>query len=246
MRRVFALSLLIGLASSALAEEPAKTGGSNEGLEILKKTEAALREVKTVSYRADYKATGWATKSVPAVTGTAIMGKQSKNKIDPFSCEVKVAPYGSKEVLEFSAGSDGDNYFLIDQKTKLCHQDMDPAVLGVQGNNIQRVLLREFSMPEPFGDILKSGKVELKGTTTVGDEECYELRMKPEGRPERIVAVSKKDFLPRRATNINKNEQGEAITELTLSNLVVNPTFMRSPFELHCPDGFKQTDDFAP
>lgn len=46
--------------------------------------------------------------------------------------------------------------------------------------------------------------------------------------------------------NLIKNEQGEATTMLTINDLVVNPTFVRSPFELRCPEGFKQTDDFAP
>jgi len=103
MGRLVSLLFVIAFGSFALARTR-QTGGSNEGLEILKKTVAALRDVKTVSYKAEYKATGWATKFVPAVTGTATMGDQSKNKIDPFSCEVKIAPYESSEVMEFSRG----------------------------------------------------------------------------------------------------------------------------------------------
>jgi len=246
MRRVIGLVFFVGFTSLALAEEPAQTGGSGEGLEILKKSVAALKEAKTVSYKAEYSATGWVTKFVPTVTGTAVMGEQSKDKIDRFSCTVTIKANDSEEVKEFSAGSDGDNFFVIDPKTKMCHLDMDPAVLGGQGRNIQRVLLREFSALEPFEDVFKSGTVELVGTTKVGDEECDELKIVPTEGGKRLLAISRKDHLPRRATNLIKNEQGEATTVLTISDLVVNPTFVRSPFELRCPEGYKQTDEFAP
>ena len=92
----------------------------------------------------------------------------------------------------------------------------------------------------------KGGEIELKGDVKVGEEECREIYMKFPDTGAMTWAVSKKDMLPRKVTRIVKGEEGEATTELVISDLVVNPQFVRNPFEMICPEGFKKTDDFAP
>ena len=247
MRKLACMVMSFAVALSTFGEEPTKKDGElTEGVGILKQAAAAMQKARPVSYKADYKATGWVTAFVPNVEGTAVVGEQSQHKIDRFFCQVKIRPTGSSDVLEYAGGSDGDVFFLVDPKTKTCHQDLDPAVLGSQGRNLQRIVVREFSAPEPFAEVFQSGTVELKGSKTVGEEDCYELHVKPKEPPEVFWSISKKDFLPRRITRVIKNQQGEATTELTLSNIAANLKFVKNPFELVCAEGFKKTDEFAP
>ena len=230
-----------------LAEEPPKPAPPTpEAVEFAKKIADALRSAKVVTYKAKYTPSGWVSQRVPSVEGSATVGDQSKHKIDSFAVQVKMQKAGSEDVIEMAAGSDGNEYFLIDSKAKVCYKDLDSAVLGSQGRNVQRIVLRDFAALDPLADVLKGGEIELKGDVKVGEEECREIFMKFPDTGAMTWAVSKKDFLPRKVTRHIKGEEGEATTELVISDLVVNPQFVRNPFEMICPQGFKQTDEFAP
>lgn len=248
MKRMASLLGVLLLAYPAWADDKDKTGAElTNGREILKKAGEAVKKVKLVSYKADYQGTKWVTQHVPAVTGTAILGEQSKWEIPSFFCKVKLQKYGSEETKELTAGSDGDLYFLIDPTTKMAHVDMDEAVLGSENRNIQRVLMREFSQPDPFAELLEAESIELKGTAKIGDEECYEINVKTERPPELLWYFSKKDSLPRKVVRIYKNPEGEeGTTELAVFDLVVNPKLDKDPFKLVVPPGYTKTDEFAP
>ncbi len=248
MTRTFGWVLLLAAASTVMADGSKKTEGvSREAVEILKKSEAALKNVKLVSYTAGYRGTHWVESMVPKVEGIATIGKRSQWDIDPFSCEVTIAPSDSEETQTFAAGSNGDTYFLIDSKTKTVYEDMDPLVLGSNSRNIQRVLMHEFAMPDPFDDALKAGVVQLKGAAEVHGEACYVVYAKGESSPAVSYYIAKKDYLPRRIVHTYKNPKGEeGTTELTISHLKINPSFVRDPFAVVVPKGYKKTDDFAP
>lgn len=240
-------ALLLVMSPVALGQDPAKPAPpSADAVALAKKVSEALLQARTVSYKATYTPTGWVAQRVPSVEGMATVGERSKHKIDAFVVDVKIRKSGSDDVVELKGGSDGNEYFLIDPKAKTCYKDLDPAVQGNQGRNIARIVLRDFGDPEPLAGILKDGQIELRGEVKIGDEECRELFMKHPDTGEMMWAVSKKDHLPRKVTRFIKNEQGEATTELTFSDLVINPQFIRNPFEMICPEGYMQTDDFAP
>lgn len=247
MPRLKVALLIAAFPLLVLAEDPPKKDGPTaEAMEFAKKTADALVAAKTVTYKATYTPAGWIAKEVPSVEGTATVGDQSKQKVDVFVVNVKIRKDGSEEVTELSAGSDGNEYFMIDPKSKTCYKDMDPAVLGANTRNVQRIVLRDFGLPEPLSGVMKGGEIELRGEVKVGNEDCRELYMKSRDTGTAIWAVSKKDYLPRKVTRIIKNDQGEATIELLISDLVVNPQFIRNPFEMICPEGFKKTDEFAP
>lgn len=247
MNRYLVLALFGLCTTTLLAEDPPKPSTpAPEAVEFAKKIAEALRNAKVVSYKAAYTPTGWVAQRVPSVEGTATVGDQSKHKIDAFTVKVKMRKAGSEEVTEMEAGSDGNEYFLIDAKAKTCYKDLDPAVLGAQGRNVQRIVLRDFASSEPLADIIKGGEIELRGDAKVGEEECREIYMKFPDTGAMVWSVSKKDYLPRKVTRLVKGEEGEATTELIISDLVVNPQFVRNPFEMICPEGFKKTDEFAP
>ena len=129
---------------------PAAKAEAADPMEVLKKAEEALKKVKQVTYKAQYKGTEWVTAFVPSLEGTAMLGEPSEYDIARFRCEVKLTPRGESEAVELSAGSDGDLYYLIDPAKKIVYADIDEAVLGKHQRDLQRVLLRDFVANEPL------------------------------------------------------------------------------------------------
>ena len=219
-------------------------------MDVLNKSKSALAEVKHVSYRAQYGATGWLVSRVPAVEGDVVMGPKSEWDLARFRCDVAIKGSEDEEAARFVSGSNGDVYFLLDAKTKTAYEDMDVAVLGSNGRDLQRVLMATFVDADPYGDDVKPETVELTGSQSVAGEDCYEISVKSEAPPHVAWLVSKKDFLPRRITRTYPNRgdpEGEpGTTHLTVTNVTVNPKFAKNPFVLSVPAGYTKTDDFAP
>lgn len=241
--------LLMASGGSAVDPGPESTDPI-DGRTVVTKAAAAIKRAKMVSYTAEYTATGWVAKFVANVQGKALVGKQSKWEIARFRCDVKLRKPGSTEVRELSAGCDGEQFFLVDPVAKTAYQDMDPAVLGKNGRDVQRVVMEEFSSPEPFKEQLEAETIELTGTESVAGVECYRVHIKSDTPPEVDWFFSKKDRLPRKVIRTYANRQdpeGEAgTTQLVISDLVVNPELEKDPFTLVVPEGFAKTDDFAP
>ena len=248
MRRWIGSSIVLCLCTAAGAEEPGKKDGEpTDAKAILQRVSEALKTTPMVSYRAEYKVVGWATAFVPNMEGPVVIGGQSKYKIQRYYCQLKVQKEGSSEVREFTAGCDGENFFIIDPKTKTAHQDIDPGVIGANGWSISQIMIPEFGAPDALDKLLKTAKIEIKGAKMVGEEECMEVRIQADAPQDAVWTVSKKDFLPRRITAVFKNGAGvESSADLILHDLKVGPKFVKSPFELVVPEGYKKTDDFAP
>ncbi len=251
MRRVLVLTATMFLGTVTWAgETDKKAENAPDGAALLKMAASAVKSVKSVSYSADYKATGWLTKFVPNAVGKAALGERSKWDLEKFRSEVKITPAGSNETIELTAGCDGDVFFLIDPATKKAHQDMDPAVLGKQSRNVQRVLMKVLVDPQAFKDELKSEKIEWKGVESVNGEDCNVVAATLEGGQQNVWYLAKKDSLPRRLLRIlpdRENPSGEnGTTDLVLSGFSSNPKFSTDPFQLIVPEGFTRTDEFAP
>jgi len=258
--------LLLGILTSGPAF------GEESGKDLLKKSADSVKKVKSASYKADYTGTGWVAAFVADVRGTAIIGGRSEWDVARFRCDVKLRKprpddedkdesgeaksesqgLWSDEVKSFTAGCDGDVYFLIDPQAKIAYQDMDPAVLGADSRNLQRVILPEFSADEPFKEALEAESVEIAGSESVAGEDCHRVTVKT-GEPSPAAVdwyISKKDYLPRKVVRTYNNrsdpEGSPGTTELTISQLVVNPKLKADPFKLVLPSGFKKTEEFAP
>lgn len=253
MTRILGIVATLSLAYvPANAGQGDKTADTSDARKILRKSAEAIKKLETVGYDAEYRTTAWVRQFVGDVTGKAVVGKESKWKIDRFSCDVKLQKPESEETLDLAAGCDGNVYFLIDKAAKTAYEDMDPMVLGSNGRDVQRVVLGEFGSPEPFKEELELETIALAGTETVAGEDCYHLRYENPSPPAADVDlfIAKSDFLPRKLVRTYANRQdpeGEkGTTELTLSNLKVSPKFEHNPFKLAVPEGFKKTTDFAP
>ena len=254
MVRTMLAILCLGVAASTNAAQTSPAAGEsgdkkaelNEGRKILQKTAAALEKVKQVRYQAQYQGTGWVKQYVADVEGTAMLGEPSEYDIARFRCEVKLTPPKSEETVELTAGCDGNLFYLIDPKAKTAYVDMDDAVLGTQARNVQRVLIREFVAKEPLADDLKVEKVDLKGTTKVGDEDCHQVEVTQSEERKVVWFVSIKDSLPRRVDRVYTREGEVGTTQLVLTNLAAETQLRPAPFKVIVPEGYTQTDEFAP
>lgn len=248
------LCALVGLALVAMpvrAEEEAekKAEGSGEAVEILKKVDAATKAVSMVRYSASFEATGAAAARFPKLEGTAVLadGATEENR-DKFRVNVKGNMPGSDESMEFSAGTDGETYFLIDPAEKMVYADIDSGVLGRRGQIASALVMQEYTHPTPFSDEINADTAELRPEEKIGDVDCYVIHViYSGGQGEAVWAFGKGDFLPRRVVRVLRGPSGDSgEMRLTLTDVAVNPSFVKNPFEPEVPEGFTKTDDFAP
>jgi outer membrane lipoprotein-sorting protein len=161
--------------------------------------------------------------------------------------EAKLKLPGSTDENDITMGSDGKTYFLIDAKAKKVYEDIDPAVVGAAAR-VRALNMGEYLHPEPFSDEINGKKQELKGTTKVGDEDCYEVHVEySQAGLEATWFFSKKDFLPWRVDRFRQMPTGEkGETQLIVTKLAVDPKLDKDFFKLVVPEGFTKIDDFAP
>ncbi len=240
------LSLLL---SSAVAQDPGKKDGElPDAMKILKKADEAAKALKAVQYKASAKGLGVDESRMAAAEGKALLSGWQNLGPAKYKYEVKVKRPGSEDVSEYTAGCDGDNTYLIDPAKKMVYADMDPAVLGSAARMVRAISVGKLVNPDGFADELKAEKVELKGSTKVGDVDCYEIHVAHGGDSgEATWAIAKTDFLPRRIERSFPRPNGERGGRLvTLTDLVANPKLDNDAFKLTLPEGFTKTDDFAP
>jgi len=242
--------VVLFLGSLALAQEGGAKAGAEltDPVEILKKADAATKEVKAVQYTGSAKGTEANETRLPTAEGKMVLAGWANNSPAKYRVELKIKRPGASDVIELGAGANGDTTFLVDHKNKKAHEDIDPAVLGGARRDVSLITMAEFVQPDAFSDEISSEKPELKGAAKVGNEDCYEVHVKyAQPNVEAVWFFSKKDFLPRRVDRMNVNREGKkAGRQLIITDLVVNPKITDDAFKLVAPPGYTKTDDFAP
>lgn len=249
MKRASCFSLGLVLTFTAALATGANGQELTDALEILKKVDAAAKAVKAVRYDATFKPLGPSMAQGPQVEGSVVMSGWMGGSLEKFLFEVTIKNAGSSDEQKVTAGGDGEEFFVIDHKTKAAYVDIDPAVLGTIGRRARQLQTVEFLHPAPFSDEIDAQKLELTGSKKIGGEDCYEVHVVyASGRQEAIWHFSKKDFLPRGRMDINKDESGTIVrqSQRFLTNLEVNPKLDDSLFQVKVPEGYTKTDDFAP
>ena len=105
MKTMIGLAVCLAMGPVAAAQDAKQAGGvSHDAMKILKASEAALKKVTVVRYQASYKGTKWIEAMVPAVEGTATIGKRSKWDVDPFFVEVKLTSKDADAPIDCKAG----------------------------------------------------------------------------------------------------------------------------------------------
>ncbi len=245
---VCGLCLAMPMNIVAAQQRTSNTGDLTDPIEILKKVDAAAKAVKAVKYKATITGTGAAASRMPPVEGTVIMSGWANGAVKQFRCDAEVKRPGSSEVAEITAGSDGEDFYVVDHKAKKAYVDLDPEVIGTTGRPALLLRMLEFLHPTPFSDEINADKKELTGSKRIGGEDCYEVHVVyAAGRAEAIWHFSKRDFLPRARHDLYTTPAGEkGGQQRILTDLVVDPKFDKDAFKLTVPKGYTKTDDFAP
>ncbi len=250
MFRSISLVLVLCMAAASSGEQPAEVSSDakvNQAQEILQKAAAAMHEVKFARYAGTYKGTDWVKQYVPDVQGTAIIGEPSRLEVERFQCDAKVIPIGGDKAVHIVAGCDGETYYVIDGDNKKVYADIDPAVMGSRERDPRPMLFKEFIAEKPLEKELEAENLKIEDDISCGGELCWQIRIVVSESRETLLCIAKSDFLPRKVTRIYRNGQGvEGTTELVLDHLRVEKKGDSAAFKLVVPQGFTQTDDFAP
>lgn len=243
---------MISTACLALAMPATVIAGESAALDaagVMRNTEAAIKQLKAVEYRFEQRNHGETLETLPRMEGRVVLAGATKNMfVEKFHLDTKIRKPGESEPTRLRAGADGNIVYLFDDKQKKVYADIDPAVLGSQSFTIMETVIGNFLAADPFEYEKKAEKIELKEVTKVGDEECYPIRFKfGGGKYEFAWFVSKRDWLPRRIDWLFQGPDGGTVGASTiLTELRTNPKFETDPFQLKVPEGYTQTDDFAP
>jgi len=256
--KAHSIALAVGLVWSAGAAAQSAPDGVTveettweQAVAILEKVDAAAKAVHSVSYHGSFRGTGWLAGRVAQVEGTAVIGgmvirHRRSRGFERFHFDVRVRESGSEEVKRFTAGHDGEVFFLIDWQARTVHANDVREVLGSDGRLAQTIGMIEFVHPTPFTDEIDGDEVELVGMELVGDQECHVIDVVYAfGRGQARWYFSKKDLLPRRVDRVYYREGERATTELVVTNLVVDPPLESAELQPFVPDGFERTERFA-
>jgi len=247
MMRGIGILLGVCLASMGVYAQEKPAAELTDPVEILKKVDAAAKAVKSVKYKATFKGLEATAARLPEVEGTVVISGWAGGGPEKFLYEAKVKRPGSSEVTQITAGGDGEEFFVIDHANKTAYVDIDPAVLGRTGQMAAVLLTVEFLHPTPFNDEINGQKQELKGSKTIGGEDCYEVYVVYATGQEALWHFSKKDFLPRARRDSFAQQDGQrGAQQRILTDVVVDPKFEKDPFKFELPEGYTKTDDFAP
>jgi hypothetical protein len=255
---------MVGVVVAQEADQPQQAGGGQEAkketkgptkkpvthdqaVAFLKKVDAAAKAVKSVKYKGSFTRIQGDQRS-EIVEGAAYMAGEFTGGYTVFKFDVTVRRGGSEEVLKFTAGGDGEEFYLVDHQTKMVYADLDPAVIGFDGRTAQSIGMIEFIHATPFSDEIHATSCEMKETATVGGEACQVIRVVYAGGIGQVADwyFSKKDFLPRRVDRHMEFGGRKMSTEQIVTDLVVDPKVERKELAPFVPEGFTKTDDFAP
>ncbi len=251
MRRAIGVLVSVAIGATALAQDASKGAKLTDPVEILKKADEASKPVKSYRYTASAEGLHAEAERLPKVTAKVTVGPTQEGKQPLARTEAKITRPGSSDVEEVTVGSDGENYYVIDGKSKKAYVDLDPGVVGGFRRVVGGLRMGEYGHATPFSDEINGKVKEFKGIEKVGDEECYHVYVEYSGDFPGFVAdwwFSTKDFLPRRSdrtrTNPQTGEKGGG--KLVITGLEVNPKVDAKDFKFTVPEGYTKVDDFAP
>jgi outer membrane lipoprotein-sorting protein len=246
MKSLFTALALLPLTGGLLAQEGEAKPESSEpvksekAIEILKKADAAAREVKAVEY--DVRLT--ADRGGELRGHVLLAGELNERTPSKYMAEFEFKQPQSEEMQKYTVGANGETYFVIDPAVKKVYEDIDPAVLGTPGRIAAAAWMIEYLYPTPFEDELNGEEIEFQGTTKVEGEECYQIRVKYSGLDQSATwYFSTGDYLPRR---VLREVPRAGKRDLVLSNVKADPQLTDDAFAPRVPEGFEKTDDFAP
>jgi outer membrane protein assembly factor BamB len=231
---------------TARTDEP--PGALTDPLEILQRVDAACKAVSAVKYDIAVEPSGALLRYIGKLEATISAAGVLNQTPERFRVEAQATLPGTTQSRKITGGSNGDVYYVIDHTNKRAHADLELRVMGAYARPILAGMMNEYLVAEPFTDEINSPTKELKGSRTIGGEDCYEVYVvyQDERAPKSTWYFSKKDFLPRaRHDEYALGDAGTGWLKRTVTNLVADPQFERGTFELKLPEGYSRTDEPA-
>lgn len=232
-------------AKPLAAQPPAAS--INDPHEVFVQADAAMKKFTTVRYHGKFDATGYMVNYSPVVEGRVILrGKSAGIKV--FRYDVKAHGLQETAPIEYSSGSDGSLFYVINPDTKKVHVGADAAIGGRRGLMSQAVGLEYFVHPNPFGDELKARHLGFMDDAEIHGEDCYVIRVKyADDRGDAIWHIAKKDLLPRKLERLFVNDEGIPGTiRWVVKELEINPNLGPDAFKLVVPEGYTRVSDASP
>ena len=236
------MGLFVGLVFAPLS---ADEGSRDAAVEILTRSDNALKAVTSVRYHSVSTPEGIAVNFVKPSEGEALLFGWIGQLPEKMYVDVKVTD--GEEVTRITGGGDGDSYFVIDHNGRKGYEDMDTGVLGGFAATLRAILVPEFVHEAPMGDEISAETIELLEDHEVSGEACHQIRVVYSGgRGESVWSIAKSDDLPRQRKQVFNTPQGVGSLTYRLVELEIDPKFDDSAFKMKLPEGYERIDDFAP
>ncbi len=228
---------------------PPQSDAAKKGLDVLRRSAAALKELETASYQAEVSGTGWMADRVLRVKGRGVLGRRTESGAEPFRMILTLTTTDTNERIEYEIGTNGKVHFVKDLQTHMVYENEDEGVFGPHGEDMKRLLMHVYTDPEPFSAAIQSGSVKLAAQENVGEEPCKSVLIKRKHGPAEKWLISKRDWLPRKRIRIHPNPDGKGApgtTELMVTFLIHNPRYSKDPFKVVVTEPFIRVGGFAP
>ncbi|MBN1996879.1 PQQ-binding-like beta-propeller repeat protein [candidate division KSB1 bacterium] len=220
------------------------TGELTNPVEILRAADRAAEAVSLVQYNISVKAMDAAKDQIGEGTATVIIGGVQDYLPKMFYVDGQINEPGASAPAKFTAGCDGNQYWVIDYEKRTVHVDLDFAVMGKFSRTVYGAFVREFFIDGPFQQEINGSEVTLLGTETVEGIDCYEIFVNygDDQQSKATFCFSKSDFLPRSRKDIFNMQDGQQGGTLTLlTNVNPAPDLEPDLFKVKVPEGFSKT-----
>lgn len=246
--RLILCALWLAAGAGAQESRPVERPGSlRDATEILRRADQAARAVNTVRYRVQGRAEGLGGEPY-SLTGLVTIRGGSATGLGRYRMELELRSGEAGEARKLVIGSNGQEFWRIDERTRKVHVGTRPDVLGDVSDIVALAGMQEFVHPEPFKDELEGRRRELAGLKEVGGEECYEITVQyADERFRAVWCFSTRDFLPRRVVrSLARPGVRGATMETTVEQLEIAPVLDPGFFDVPVPEEYTRTDESAP
>jgi thiol-disulfide isomerase/thioredoxin len=154
-----------------------------------------------------------------------------------------MTPPGSDEAVPFKVGTDGRNFFSIDDNERILYRGRVMNRAQPLAHPSVGLFMREFVHPTPFSDELNADSAEHQGVQEIGDVKCdviYVVYSRNQGQARWFFG--QEDHLPRRVDRIMRDGRQEGATVLVISRLQADPSLPRSLFRPKTPEGYAEKE----
>jgi thiol-disulfide isomerase/thioredoxin/outer membrane lipoprotein-sorting protein len=215
--------------------------------EILTKSKAAIQNLRSISYHAEYYVIGTIKYGDTDAILTPKQGDVTFMRIpeDQFFggklCVQRPNPLAKSSAV-YKIVYDGQKIMNIgEEENTVFVNDLDQSGKFLL-SRVFELVASELREPNPFSDVQKAEKIRYSGKAFVGGVACHIVQVGFSGDSsvkERIWFIAADDYLPRKVQKVGFGLPNQEITQvLTITDLKVNPEIDATKFVVDAPEGF--------